>query len=196
MSFLKVRFSGNVAARLKQRIIAWTPNKVGAILTVPEHLAWWRYQEFGTASRNEAGDAAQPRYTIKPIGESYNVNNESNPHQLIFWHQGLGKVVNFGSVTHPGVKAAGFVRKALPEIQSQMVGHIRKSLRNKGIDKPAVMQEAVLHSVQRAKDQIVESMATHLGHYSDSDPHPEYGKLKGQKPEDAFFDAATVNKIE
>jgi hypothetical protein len=197
MAFLNVKFSGTVTKMLAARSEKWAPkNTLGAVLTVPESLAWWRYQEFGTAGKNEAGDQKGATYVIRSKGVSYNVNNESNPHQLIFWSQLLGSLINRGAVVHPGVRPAAFVRKVLPEIQDQMCKTVRDALRKGALDRPDDMVQAALHSVQLAKNDIVTSMAVHLGNYVDDDEHPEFGKLAGVKPEVVFEANATVEKIE
>ncbi len=185
-SFLRVKFSGAVSKALQSRYAKWSQHKaMGARVVVPPALAWWYYQEFGTAGP----------YTIAAKDTTYSVNNESNPHQLVFFSKNAGGLVTRGKVLHPGLKPAAFVRKALPTIEQEIQRRISQVLRAKSVDSPEDIQAAVLHSVQFAKEEITTSMAAQLGHFQDGDD-PAFGKLEGRRPEDVFRENATVEKIE
>lgn len=183
--FLKVKFSGAVSRALQSRHAKWSQRKaMGARVVVPPELAWWYYQEFGTAGKNESGEANSSTYTIEPV----------KGNKLTFMWEGV--LTDFGIVeNHPGVRPAGFVRKALPTIQQEIHRKLGEVLRKDSVDSPEALQSALLHSMQFAKEEITTSMAAQLGHFQDGDD-PAFGKLEGRQPEDVFRANATIEKIE
>ncbi len=174
-----------------RRRAAWSgQNTIGAVLTVPPELAWWYYQEFGTAGLGVPGGAEYPIYPRPGNLAAMNSNNQS---QLVFMLG--GELVNRAAVLHhPGVRAAGFVRKARPIFNDAVHAKLVAALKAGAHEDPTEIEKVVLHSMQLVKDEIVASMKTQLGHYSDGDD-PAYGRLEGQKPEDVFKTNALVDKI-
>lgn len=195
MAFYNAKFSGTVTAMFERRKAAWSAQKtVGAKLTVPPELAWWYFQEFGTAGQNVTGEQASETYEIHPLPGNLAAHQSNNPSQLVFMLG--GELVTRGAVLHhPGVRSAGFVRKAQPIFNQTIHEKLREALNAGAHEDPTKIENVVLQSMQLIKDEIVDSMAVQLGHFSDGDD-PQYGRLKGQKPEDVFKANALIDKVE
>ena len=68
-----------------RRRAAWSgQNTIGAVLTVPPELAWWYYQEFGTAGKNITGEQGADTYEIHPLPGNLAAEKSNNPSQLVF----------------------------------------------------------------------------------------------------------------
>lgn len=191
MARLKVSFDSNGAftRMINKRVAAWSGRPtVGATLHAPDSLAWWYWNEFGTATKATGPVKKHAAYKIR--------GTKGNP--LVFWDWRYEGVIVKDYVSHPGITPSHSVLLSQPEYQRNIQEGFKEALSNGGLDNPTVIQQSILHSVQFAKEAIGDTMNITL--QGNDTFHPEGaisgpgqgGKLKGQSAGDVFKEQAVV----
>lgn len=170
----KLSVTGDFNQKMQERVAKWqaVSGQIVAKIVVPDDLKFWYFQEFGTASRGDAGGAA---YSIDPI----------HANSLAFPGPG-GEKVFAKHVNHPGIPARHSVGKAMPQIEEDTAASITKALQSGAADDPSLLKVAVEQSTQNAKELIVQSMEQNIpGTRAD-------GKLLGRSAASVFDAEAQV----
>jgi hypothetical protein len=180
---ISVKLSGEIDRRLKQRLDAWSKNaSIAASVRVPPELAWWYWNEFGTASKAEPGYGS---------GSSYEITVDTAP--FLVYRGREGNLIEAISVSHPGIRPARNVRKALPELNDKIAFAIGNLIKEGGLDTPQQFHTEVQVLAGAAKQLIVEQMALNMdGPDEETEKDKQYGRLKGQKAADVFDQSAQV----
>lgn len=171
--------NGPFTKTLDKRIKAWEKRSVAFSIHTPPEIAWWYYNEFGTATQATGPARKTGRYIIRPrdpIG------------WLIFpWN---GEMVKFRRVLHPGTKASHFTLLAQKAYRKVIRDAYKKAVEGGGLNDPEMVKTALLHSMQQTKELIAESMSRQLQQvpYHDEDG----GKLKGRKAHEVYRELAQV----
>lgn len=170
-----VKSSGQFAQML-QRIRKESSQPIAARIVVPPDLRWWVYQEWGTATRGEAGKASGHAYNIFPVRA-----------KMLSWPGADGSVVFRHSViNHPGIRPRHMVLKALPEIESAVTGELGRVLKETGYDFNAAKVYLLDVIMPKVKQLLVESFERELpGTRVD-------GKLGGTSAAEAFNAGAEI----
>lgn len=174
----KLNVTGDFATKMAARIEAWRGQgkKIAAGIHAPDELSWWAFQEYGTASRGEAGGVP---YTIDPV----------NAEALAFPGPN-GTTIVRKQVIHPGIPPRHSVGKVIPDIEEASAEKIAAALNGGALDDPTLLVAAVTDAVTDAKAKIVESMAQNIpGTRVD-------GKLLGRTASSVFDELAEVVKVE
>jgi len=161
------QFLDRLAAR---RTAAQEATVIASRIVVPEALAWWYYQEFGTAP-----------HQIAPRDSS----------QLVF--PDGGRVSH--PVQHPGTKPTRSVTKVLDEIEKAAAEMVRKAFLAGALDDPSLLRTAIHEATEEAKRLIVASIAQDLpGSRGPTDPNypKQSGKLEGRTAAEVFEEMATI----
>lgn len=168
---------------LQRRQEALTSQRVCARLRVSEDLAWWFFQEFGTATR------ADPYSKAQGIG---NMPRDAEGRYLILPLYGSelrfpgadGEQVVTSKVWHPGVYPRAFVRAALDNIRIDFAKSVAPFVARGEMN---LAQEMLLNEVMiRALEAITENINQELTGIRDD------GRLGGQSAAEAFSEGAEV----
>ena len=162
-SFQSTKFAAELQRRLES--IAGGPRVMSGLLHVPPELAWWYWQEFGTAGP----------YDIDPVNA-----------KVLSWPTPEGRAIAH-HVKHPGIKPRRFVTDSLPEIRQKMAQDFMAVFTTFN---PELYKQALLTStLPEAKKIIVSAIEDRLpGTRID-------GKLAGDTAANTFDSAATITDV-
>ncbi len=176
---LTASFSGSFLRQIEARATKWRGTKIAVRIKVPPELSWWYWQEFGTATRGDAGRASGKPYDILPV----------NAKALSFPGPNGDRILTGSVRDHPGIKPRRLVESIRPEIRAQLLSKAHEAFKAGAGDQPALLKEAMFSGTEQAKTQIVESIADKLpGTRAD-------GRLHGGTAASAFEAAAQVVDI-
>lgn len=208
MSFT-VSFTGNVTKILEARAAAWASKKVlAARLTVPPELAWWYWNEFGTAGETQPAEFNKvSQWSTGPITgptgapTSYKIKASGiNALELVF-RTGEGTLFRGEEVTHPGIRPSRNVQKALPMIQLRIMEGVRSTIKAGLLDNPTLILGTFKNSLEQAKTLITEQMQKNMGKPTGRPPIKEdsfdrdLGRLEGRPAHTVFAGAAVVKEL-
>jgi hypothetical protein len=166
-----IKFRGTkLAEELQRRIGKVAGRRPAARIVVPEELAWWYFQEFGSTGPYEivARDGGVLR--LPPTADY--------PHPTFR-----------SSVMHPGVAPKAYVREVLPDIQQMAAKEMTAAFVQSDYDPQAVQDVLMSRVMPDALDRICESMSKEL-HQTRTAEYP--GKLGTAAPEDVFRSSAEI----
>lgn len=161
--------------QIKETLQSRYKEEVSYIITVPDDLNWWYFQEYGTGTRGESGKASGSSYDIVPTSGMY-----------LKIPNALGGYVFVPIVKdHPGINARYSVTKILPELQKYSDSKLREYsiLRN-----PSELETIIKDIADKAKELIIKSFEENLP------GSREDGKLEGKTAAQVFSERATVKK--
>lgn len=193
---ITIKSKGIFPRQMLERYKKWLGVKyVGSRIVVPPTLAWWYWQEFGTAtgySLPDMGSLAGTRVNLAPRGPTgkYPILPTDKEKLLRFPWQ--GKMIYKDSVSHPGITPSRSVTKTLPDVGATLCASVHEAFLTGMADDPERLK-SVLHLVaELARDNISEQLGRDLGR---RDMEPDAGRLGGETAERVFYDAATIVDI-
>lgn len=179
MLSLSFASDGQLTQMFERRIKACSGRSIEMGIHTPDDIAWWYYNEFGTATQATGPVRRTGRYRIVP--------RPPNRYLIFPWN---GELVAFTSVLHPGTKASHFTLLASKEYRKAIRRAFHEAVRSGGTDDMQKIRESLLHSMQLAKEAIAESMSRLL---QQEQYHDEgHGKLKGRKAHEVYLERAQV----
>lgn|SRR5574343_85538 len=160
---------------IKDNITTRYNEEFSYVITVPDDLAWWYYQEYGTGTRGEQGRASGLLYDIQPkTGMFLKIPN------------GTGGFVFTPIVKdHPGIPARYSITKILPELKKYT---LEKLKHYRFLHRPSELDGIIKDIAEKAKELITNSFEENLP------GSREDGKLEGKTAAQVFTERATVVK--
>lgn len=165
--------------------------RVGAVVKVPPDLAWWYFQEFGTATHLTSGNA---EYGVAPSGspEGYEIHPR-NAKGIMLPDIGNGTMsLPFigapHAMNHPGVSPKSFVRRVLQTVRADAATGLASALLTSGLDISSV-QTALMEEVMPA---VVTTIGSSMGEMLPGGRSDDQAKLKGRSAQDVFETSATI----
>lgn len=180
--------------QLQDKAKQFANRRIAGLLQASDDIAWWYYQEFGTATRFDPGDyngfvppsTAPGGYEIHPVNAQAILlpATSAYPQEAIIPYIGPPF-----TALHPGVVPKMFVRRILPQIDEQSTQALASALVHSGYD-PQEVKDVLLQDVlPAAKQAIVSSIAESL-----NQNRPD-GKLEGVDPATTFEAGTTITDI-
>lgn len=187
---LTTKFSGHFDKYLNERIKAWgSKRRVAAAIHTPESMAWWYFNEFGTAGKRDP-DAPGPA----GVGGAYPITASKG--KMLVFQDSSGEKQFREKVQHPGTKPSRFTTLSKPEYHKAIVEAVTTALRGSRYISPEMVEAPLVHSVQTAKQIIADRIRTTLQQKKWHDPASPYpnqrGKLGGELAADVYERDALV----
>lgn len=170
-SVRRKQITGSFLARVRAGIQeAAGVGTIAGRISVPSNLAWWYFQEFGTATRGDAGRASGRPFDIYPV----------NARALAWEDTNGGSVVRAYVKNHPGIYPQHFVTSSLQSILNIAASNVQQALRRSPFSVLAIRTSLLEQTMPSAKEVIVEAMSERLPGVRIK------GKLGGQVASDVF----------
>lgn len=162
--------SNKLINRLTALSAALSGRRPAARIVVPEELAWWYYQEFGTVGG----------YTIAAEDGKF----------LRLPAAGIHPNPTFrDSVIHPGVSPKSYIRDILPEVYVVAARAATQALMESGYSADAVQSVLMGTVLPEIKERIADSMSRALHQHRTAD---DPGKLGVEEPAEVFRNSAEI----
>lgn len=181
--------NGPFSRMLARRIKSWAAApKIGAVIHTPPELAWWYYNEFGTATKREGMGPPTGYYEIPGYGIS------------IFTYKGEHhrRKAGVNPVHHPGTHASHAVSLAQPDYQHALSMAVKTGFAHGSLDSPAKVQASIESGMEEAKELIArnyDALLQHNDYHSAPGGIEGTGKLEGRKAADDYRKLAQVKDI-
>lgn len=183
LSVKRKPFSGAFLELLKQRRQQFASIKMAAQITVTPELAWWYWQEFGTAIRGDAGRASGRTYDnpTGPTGFAF-------PDAIIPNAPG-GYRVGEQLLNQPGIYGKHFVEQSIPSIMKFAGRNLMEAGHESGYNPVVMRTDLLTNTMPTAINIIANTIAGALpGTRTD-------GKLHGDSAAGVFEREAKVRNV-